>query len=366
MTTPELSGTDVVEAWADLDDATRALVVSVFGRAPGPDMTPADDERLASIIAAINAPETVAEAQAPTLPDLPPPDVDPLRARIRAMDDATRELFLQRWTASGLPGLADAAGVSVVLPAETHHAIEQLIADHEPPAPDGLHASLMSRLADLPNGPRITAENRLRAQSGGRLGVAIDCTVGRAATFAAILDAVEAEAEEVVAAALGPVAEPVGEVITTPVADAAALADALPAKAKVAEVIAWVGADPQRAQFALNAERARSKPRDGVVNKLAPLVGGSEALPPASPPATAEEVSAPAEPAAAPHPSAPLEGEQEGQPAEGEQLTIEQACAEQVPLDAAKVRGLVARLREAADLLEAAAADGVVRIGRQA
>lgn len=256
---------------------------------------------------------TEAEAAAPELPDLPPADVTLLRGRIRDMDAAARDVFLQRWTASGLGPLADAEGNGLVLPIETFKAIEQLVADHEPPAPDGAHAWLVSALTDMAPGPMRVAENRLLQQFAVNvLMKPLELTLGRYTACGVVIRQVQDEAEDVVAGALGPVADPVGDVITTPVADAAALADALPAKAKVAEVLAWVGADLGRARFALAAEQARPKPRDGVVNKLAPLVGG-EAIPPASTPpaADAEEVSAPSlPPAAAAHPSsAPSSGE---------------------------------------------------------
>lgn len=308
-----------------LDADARSMVVAVFGREPEPELDPDEAARLLAVIDAVEAgrqraagataaagmtvaPETPEEKAAPELPPLPPPDVSLLRGRIRDMDEAARNVFLERWTASGLGPLADGEGNSLLVPAETFAAIEQLVADHEPPAPDGAHAWLTSTLTAMQPGPMRVAENRLLQQFAANvLTQPLAMTSGRYTVVGQIVRDVEAESDEVVAAALGPVADPVGEVITTPVANADELANALPPKAKVAEVLAWVGADLDRARFALNAEQARTKPRDGVVNKLAPLVGG-EAPPPASTPpaAEAEEVTAPADPpAAAPPSSAP-------------------------------------------------------------
>lgn len=306
--------TDAYARFATLDAETRAMVVAVFGREPEPNLGEDEANRLAAVIDAVQSgqgaegtPETPEEKAAPELPPMPPPDVELLRARIRNMDEAAREVFLQRWTMSGLGPLAAPDGTGLLLPLDTFKAIEQLVADHEPPAPEGAHAWLTSTLTAMQPGPMRVAENRLLQQFAANvLTQPLAMTAGRYAVCGEVVAAVLDEAEEVVAAALGPVADPVAEVITTPVADEAELREALPPKAKVAEVLAWVGADLARARFALAAEQARTKPRDGVVNKLAPLVGG-EALPPASTPpaAEAEGVTAPAVPAAAPAPSAP-------------------------------------------------------------
>lgn len=221
-----------------------------------------------------------------------PPDVQPLRDRVNALDPAVRDRLLTAWQQAGHPGLRTADGEPAVVPLATYLAIEQLVADHEEPSHPTVQVALVESFNTLPPGPQVAASRRFTMQ-----GCIQPDTVGRAVVFADILDTIEAEADQQVAAALGPVADPVGDIIHTPMSDAGGLDEAVDwGSLKVGEVMAKVGASPARAAEALAAERARKSPRQGVLTKLAPLCGG-QASPSASTPAAAEpsgEVHAPA------------------------------------------------------------------------
>lgn len=211
-------------------------------------------------------------------------DASSLRARIRAMDSAAQAHLFAGW--ANLPDLADEAGNSVAIHPELHAAIEQWVTDHEPPAP-GLLDGLRRRYDAMPPGCRVEVDRRIGYLSLDGLDFTDPATftVGRAMTVEQILNDVDAGADAQVAAVLGPLPAP-GEIIPTPVADVDALADAVDWSSHSAvEVIALVTASPWMAAEALAAERRRAKPRKGVVDKLAPLVGGVAALPPAQAPA---------------------------------------------------------------------------------
>lgn len=222
------------------------------------------------------------------LPDLLPPDVEPLRARVRTMLPDQQTECLAAW--GRLPHLANEDGTSAVLDQAAYRLVERHIASFEAWADEAHHADLIARIDDLPPGPRHVLNERLRTllldgPAGSDTGAQdpgananyrnrLHFTTGRAATIEKVLHAVLDEADEVIAGALGPLGDP-GVIISQPVTDAAELADVIDWSAlKVADVLATVGASPSRARSAYDAEMRRVKPRAGVIEKLAPLVGG--------------------------------------------------------------------------------------------
>lgn len=227
-----------------------------------------------------------------------PIDSQPLRDRIGVIDTLQRHQLFNRW--APLPDLADEDGESVLLAPGVFQQAEQLIALFEPLA-SGLIPGLAQRYTDLPLGPRLVASRRIQAQGIDLPDFADPATftLGRALTVEKILNEVITGADTEVAAVLGPVG-PAGDIITRPVADAEALADVIDwANLGVADVLLAVAQHPDRASEALAAERARPKPRKGVVDKLVPLAGEPAAPPAADPAGEVDEV----QPGTRPEPS---------------------------------------------------------------
>lgn len=324
------------ELWArldELDDQTVATITAAYGRLPSGDDSPEDLARLAAIVDAVTAGQVAAramtaeEAAAPTLPEVVAPSTALLRQRIRNMDDAARQVFLGRWAASGLPQvLADGEGNDLILAAEEHAALENLIAQHEPPAPEHLDP-----FADLTPAQRAVTTGRLEAH--GFTGIT---TTGRLTTLLTIVADIITETAAPVAAILGPVAD--GRIITTPVDDASDLALTPPAKGTVDELMAWVGDDPAKARRLLDQENVKAKPRKGLVAKLVPLAGSSSASPAAPDPAPAVEPVSEAPPQRIVEATAPA----------GAELFTSKPVAEWGPLDHAAFYGRLSSTLEKA------------------
>ena len=223
------------------------------------------------------------------LPAALPPDVEPLRARIRAMAPAAQTDCLNAW--GRLPHLANEDGTTAVLDRDTYRLAEAHIAQFETWADEAHHADLIARIDAMSPGPRLALNGRLATlmldgpatgdDDRNPQGVAnyrnrLHFTVGRAATVEQVLARVLDEADEVVARELGPLPEEAGVIVAQPVADADELGDVIDwgALRTIDEILATVGVSASRARAAYDAEMRRAKPRKGVVSKLAPLVGG--------------------------------------------------------------------------------------------
>lgn len=256
-----------------LHPQTRAIVLGQFGvrvGREGEQLDAAEYERLDRIIDQVEAGEitprsmTEDEARADEFPEASPPDVTPLRDRIKALDTAAYADFVAHWMQSGLPTvLANEDGSSVVLLRRDHHAIEALLCGYEATIDNVGLDDLFHEWCAEPPAIQHVVKSRLSEQ-----GFTVDevLTIGRLQTFHQILDTVTAEATDEVTAILGAAPAP-GQVVPQPVADEAALA-LVPPDGSIAEVLAWVGDDPDRQEAAFNAEASRAKPRKGLLSKL--------------------------------------------------------------------------------------------------
>jgi hypothetical protein len=208
--------------------------------------------------------EAVAE-----LGQVPPPDVEPLRARLRIMPEAARDEVLATWARAGLPNLVNPDGAPAVISPEAHRAIADIISGHEPWADTDTLNTFRLRLEACPMGTQVAWLRRAEAQHLDISSPGI--TEGQLSVAIGILRQVEAEADALVATLLPPVAQ--GDIITQPVADPEALAQVVDwSQLKASEIVAHVGHDPAKAAEALAAERARPRPRKTVLDKLEPLV----------------------------------------------------------------------------------------------
>lgn len=211
-----------------------------------------------------------------------PAYVTPLRWRLDALNPDAQQRALAMWQQSGLPALWNPDGTDATIAVDQYHAWERIVGMQEEPAPD-VAILLRTCWEEMDPGAATVVMRRAAAQGldcGDQAG-GIDfrnpatMTTGRCEVFERILNEVDAElaaCDQRVADVLGAVADPPGQIIADPVADADELAEAIDlTKAKVDDLIAWVGTSPARAAKALAAERARKKPRAGVLNKLAPI-----------------------------------------------------------------------------------------------
>lgn len=279
---------DVCARLDALDPEARATAIGAFGREPAATDTEAEAKRLNVILDALaagggNLEAIEAVASAAPFGDFAadPGDVPLtsglLRDRIKALTDMERATFVDAWQASGLTMALAVDGEDVALSSEDYKAVEALLAEHEPrPIDDEMRTANGALIGALSRAERDVLECRLAAIGIDPANLRYFSTVGRqyavnrmASMWADELAANElaanaADAEARVATLPALEAEPTA-ITRVPVADEADLANAIPEKATMAELLEWVGNDKARATKAIAAEGARSKPRKGVV-----------------------------------------------------------------------------------------------------